>query len=170
MELKKYINEIQDFPKKGISFKDISPILENPKILDQLIDEIITKVDFTKVDKIIGFDARGFLFGPLLSIKTNKPFYMLRKAGKLPGDCNSIEYDLEYGTNILEIQKTAINKGDRVLLIDDLLATGGTAKAGADLVQEIGGIVDTFVTIIELEFLQGRNLLKNIKIVSIAKY
>jgi adenine phosphoribosyltransferase len=170
MDLKEYIRTIEDFPKPGISFKDISPLVSSPDALKELVRLIEEKIDISKIDKIAGFDARGFLFGPLLSVECNIPFVMLRKKGKLPGQCIGVYYDLEYGSNEIEIQVDAISKGERVLLIDDLLATGGTAKAGCQLVEQIGGIVENVVFVIELSFLDGSKKLDNYNVLSLVKY
>ncbi len=170
MDLNNYIRTIQDFPKKGIMFKDISPLVGNPKALNFAIDKIVEMNDFSKIDKIGGFDARGFLFGPLLSIKTGKTFFMIRKKGKLPGKCISESYGLEYGEDAIEIQEDAIEKGDRILLIDDLLATGGTAKAGCNLVEKKGGIIDSIQFIIKLNDIGGVDKLKNYKLKYLLEY
>lgn len=161
MNLKNYIKTVKDFPKKGIEFKDISPILATPEVLEYIIDKIIKNNDFSKIDKIGGFDARGFLFGPLLSIKTKKPFFMIRKKGKLPGITISKNYGLEYGKDTIEMLTDSVKKGDKILLIDDLLATGGTAKAGCELIEEQGGIVESIQFIIKLNNIGGDEKLKN---------
>lgn len=119
MDLKKYINTIEDFPKPGISFKDISPLVSSPDALKEVIRQFKEKFDFSQVDKIAGFDARGFLFGTILSVELDIPFIMIRKKGKLPGDTISLGYDLEYGSNEIEMQKNSINKDEKVLLIDE---------------------------------------------------
>lgn len=170
MELSNYIKTIHDFPSKGIAFKDISPLLANPQALEETINKIIEMNDFSSIDKIGGFDARGFLFGTILAIKTKKPFFMIRKKGKLPGLTLSKNYGLEYGSDSIEIQKNAIENGDNILLIDDLLATGGTAKAGCDLIEELGGNIKIIQFIIELNGLGGREKLSNYDIKFILKY
>lgn len=160
------LRDINDFPKKGIVFKDISPLLANPSEMKELI---IYLADFWKgkIDKIGGFDARGFIFASMLAYEMGLPFFMLRKKGKLPGECIEISYDLEYGSASIELQKDAITSGEKILLIDDLLATGGTAHAGCKLVEEVGGVVSGIQFIIELKDLKGRNLLAGYKTESI---
>lgn len=153
-DIKKHIKDIKDFPKKGIIFKDISPILKNIDLM-----KYITK-EFAKVSKdadiIIGPDARGFLFGVPLAMKINKPFIMVRKKGKLPGEIISFNYELEYGTSTLEILKDSIKKGQKVIIIDDLLATGGTVEAIQKLVISLGAKVIKKLFVIELTFLNGK--------------
>jgi adenine phosphoribosyltransferase len=170
MNLKEYIKTVENFPKKEISFKDISPLVASPNALKEVVRLIKGQVDMSNIDKIVGFDARGFLFGPLLSVECGIPFVMLRKKGKLPGQCVGVNYDLEYGTNSIELQIDAISEGERVLLIDDLLATGGTAKAGCELVEKVGGIVGSLVFVIELGFLDGVKKLDGYNVVSLIEY
>lgn len=160
------LRNIEDFPKPGILFKDISPLLATPKEMKQLIT-YLSGYWKGKVHKIGGFDARGFIFGSLLSYEMNLPFFMLRKKGKLPGACNEVSYDLEYGSASLEVQADAVATGDKVLLIDDLLATGGTALAGCQLVERSGAEVVGVQFIIELGDLSGRKVLGNYNIQSI---
>ncbi len=168
MNLKNYIAEIQDFPKEGISFKDMSPILQNYDALKFTIEQF--KQNIWDIDKIVGLDARGFIFGSILAYEMKKPFVMLRKKWKLPWECENISYDLEYGSNTFEMQKTAIKKWDKVAIIDDLLATGGSAKAACDLVEKLGWKIDSLSFVIELDFLNGRNKFWNKKIISLVKY
>jgi len=170
MDLNNYIKTVMDFPQKGIAFKDISPLLANPNALEFAIDRIIEENDFSNIDKIGGFDARGFLFGTLLSVKTKKPFFMIRKKGKLPGITISENYGLEYGTDTIEILTDAIESGDKVLLIDDLLATGGTAKAGCNLIEKQGGKVEVIQFVIELMGIGGQEKLKDYDVRSLLKY
>jgi len=169
MNLKKYISEIPDFPKPGINFKDMSPILENSAALDFVINSFEMQ-NAWKINKIVGLDARGFIFGSILAYKMKLPFIMLRKAGKLPGECESISYDLEYGSNTFEIQKNAINPWDKIAIVDDLLATGWSAKAAIDLVEKLWGIVESLNFVIELKFLNGREKFGDKKVVSLVKY
>ncbi|NQZ65960.1 MAG: adenine phosphoribosyltransferase [Mycoplasmatales bacterium] len=166
-DIKKYIRDVKDFPKKGIVFKDISPILMNPEIMKYITNELSKYVG--DADIIVGPDARGFLFGIPLSMKTNKPFVMVRKPGKLPGEVISYDYELEYGMNKMEMLKDSIKPGQKVVVVDDLLATGGTAEAIVKLVESAGGIVTKSLFIIELEFLNGKKIL-NTDIVSLVKY
>ncbi len=166
-EIKKYIRDVNDFPKKGIVFKDISPILETPSVMKYITEELSKYVG--DADLIVGPDARGFLFGVPLAMKCNKPFVMVRKPGKLPGDVISFEYELEYGVNKLEILKNSIKPGQKVVIVDDLLASGGTAEAIVKLVESVGGIVTRSLFIIELKFLKGRKVV-NKDVVSLVKY
>ena len=168
MNIKEYIKEVQDFPKEGISFKDIQPILKNPEALNYVIDEFSKHIG--DADVIVAPDARGFLFGVPVAAKTNKPFVMVRKPGKLPGKNVSMEYDLEYGTNTLEMAIDAINPGDKVVVIDDLLATGGTTKAIIDLVEQAGGVIEKLLFVIELSFLDWKALLGDKEVISLLKY
>ena len=169
MDLKKYISEIPDFPKPGINFKDISPILENNEALDFVINSFEMQ-NAWKINKIVGLDARGFIFGSILAYKMKLPFIMLRKKGKLPWECESISYDLEYWNNTFEIQKNSINPWDKIAIVDDLLATGWSAKAAIDLVEKLWGIVESLNFIIELEFLNGREKFGDKKVISLVKY
>jgi len=169
MDLKKYISEIPDFPKKGINFKDMSPILQNSEALEFVINSFEI-VNAWKIDKIVGLDARGFIFGSILAYKMKIPFIMLRKAWKLPGECEEISYDLEYWSNTFEIQKKSINPWDKIAIVDDLLATWGSAKAAIDLVEKLGGIVETLNFVIELEFLNWREKFQDKKVINLVKY
>ncbi|MCK5807332.1 MAG: adenine phosphoribosyltransferase [Mycoplasmataceae bacterium] len=166
-DVKKYLRDVQDFPKPGIVFKDISPILENPDVMKFITKEFAKEVE--GADVIVGPDARGFLFGVPLSMESNKPFVMVRKPGKLPGEVISFEYDLEYGTNTLEILKDSLKKGDKVVVVDDLLATGGTVEAIVKLVNSLGATVIKTLFVVELEFLKGRDKIDS-EVVSIVKY
>lgn len=163
------LQDIPDFPKKGILFKDISPLLANPKEMKQLIGYLAGYWGHhnKKIKKIGGFDARGFVFASALAYEMGLPFFMLRKKGKLPGDCKEVSYDLEYGSASLEVQVDAVAKGERVLLIDDLLATGGTALAGCQLVEQLGGEVVGIQFIVELGDLPGRKVLADYNVKSI---
>ncbi|ADE19660.1 adenine phosphoribosyltransferase [Mycoplasma crocodyli] len=168
MNLKQYIREVNDFPKKGIIFQDISPLLANGEALNYTIT---TMANICKdVDIIVGPDARGFLFGTPVAAFLKKPFIMVRKPNKLPGEVVSMNYDLEYGSNTLEIQKGFVKKGQTVAIVDDVLATGGTTKAIIKLLESQGAIVKKIVLLMELEFLNGRELFnKNIEINSLIK-
>ena len=169
MDLKKYITEIPDFPKKGIKFKDISPLLANNKALEFVINSF-ELANAWKIDKIIWLDARGFIFGSILAYKMKLPFIMLRKKGKLPGKCEEISYDLEYWSNTFEVQKNAIKLWDRIAIVDDLLATWGSAKAAVDLVEKLGWNVESLNFVIELESLKWREKFWNKKLISLIKY
>jgi adenine phosphoribosyltransferase len=169
-DLKQYIRDVPDFPKKGIIFKDITTLLKNPVALKLTLDILYDKVKDLKIDKVVGIEARGFIFGALLAEKLNAGFVPLRKPGKLPAPVFQQTYELEYGTDTIEIHKDAIGKGDRVLLHDDLLATGGTAKAACELIEKIDGKMVHALFIIELSFLNGREKLKNYKVDSLINY
>lgn len=168
MNIEKHIRDIKDFPKPGIIFKDISPLLADAKAMNYTVEKM---AEYCKnVDVIVGPDARGFLFGTPVANSLKKPFVMIRKANKLPGEVETVNYDLEYGSNTLEIQKGLIRPGDTVAIIDDVLATGGTIDAMIKLIESQGGIVKKIVLLIELEFLNGRNSFdKSIEITSLVK-
>ncbi|MDD2907188.1 MAG: adenine phosphoribosyltransferase [Candidatus Gracilibacteria bacterium] len=168
MDYKKYIREVVDFPIKGINFKDISTLLQNPVVFSKTIDDLSEKIG--DIDVIVGLDARGFVFGGVLAYKLNKPFVMVRKSGKLPYKTISVDYKLEYGKNTFELNIDALKPGNKVAIIDDLLATGGTAKAACELVEKLGGIVESINFIIDLTFLNGKDKLKNYKINSLVEY
>ena len=160
MKIEDYIRDVSDFPKPGILFKDITPLLGNHKAFiscaDQLVDLIPKNVN---IDKVIGIEARGFIMGSLIAERLKAGFVPVRKKGKLPNDVRSKRYGLEYGEDTLEIHIDAITAGGNVLIHDDVLATGGTAKAVCDLVKELGGVVVQCNFIIELDFLKGRDKL-----------
>jgi len=168
MNLKNYIVEIQDFPKEWISFKDMSPILQNSEALFYVIQQF--KQNIWNIDKIVWLDARWFIFGSILAYDMKVPFVMLRKKWKLPWECESISYDLEYGSNTFEIQKNAIQKWDKIAIVDDLLATWWSAKAACDLVEKLGWEVESLNFVIELEFLNGKEKFWNKKVNSLVKY
>ena len=168
--LKEIIRDIKDFPKPGIVFKDITTLLKDPDALSETADMLFEYTRGHRIDKVVGIDSRGFIFGGLLANKLHKGFVPVRKPGKLPADTIQAAYQLEYGRNILEIHKDAIQPGDRVLIHDDLLATGGTAKATCALIEQLGGKVEMITFIIELAFLQGRNVLSSYDVHSIVQY
>jgi adenine phosphoribosyltransferase len=170
--LKNTIRDVHDFPKPGIVFKDITPILENPVLCTEITDEFIRKLGNTPIDAIVGIESRGFLFGILLAQKLSKPFILVRKAGKLPGATISCEYALEYGTATVEMHSNSIRKGWNVLIHDDLLATGGTAWAAAELIRQQQAKVAGFAFVVELDFLNGKAKLAGISenIVSLIHY
>jgi adenine phosphoribosyltransferase len=157
--LKEAIRDVADFPKPGIMFKDITPILNDNTLCDDIVDETVKRLQGIKIDAIAGIESRGFLFGFLLAQKLRVPFIPVRKAGKLPYQTISYTYNLEYGTATIEVHTDALKPGDNVLIHDDLLATGGTAIAAAELVKQLGGIVAGYSFIVELEFLNGRDSL-----------
>jgi adenine phosphoribosyltransferase len=170
MNIKKYIKDIPDFPKEGIVFKDISPLLNDVDAFRYVIHTITNRYQGNKKpNKVVGMDARGFIFGSAVAFHLAVPFVMVRKAGKLPGDCISINYDLEYGSNTFEIQEDAINENDKCLIVDDLLATGGSAKAVGELINQLGGTITALECVVELQFLNGKDVL-NFPVRSQAKY
>jgi adenine phosphoribosyltransferase len=156
MSLKKYVRDIQDFPKEGIVFKDITPLLIDAKARKECLEILVSAVKDKKIDKVIGVESRGFFFGILLAQELNVGFVPVRKPNKLPFDTISASYDLEYGTDTLEIHTDAIQKGERVLIHDDVLATGGTAKAVCELVERLGGVIVQCNFLMEITFLNGR--------------
>jgi len=170
VNLKELIRTISDFPKPGIQFKDVESIVENPAAFSYVIDRFSSALKSHQVDKILALDARGFLFGAALAHQEKLPLVMARKKGKLAGDCVSESYALEYGDAEVELQKTAVSSGDRVLIVDDLLATGGTAKAAAALVAKVGGDVALFAFVIELDDLNGREQLGNVDVLSLVSF
>ena len=161
MDLKKYIRSIPDYPKKGILFRDITTLIKNPdafKFTNKKIIEIAKKIDF---DKVAAIESRGFIFASTVSYELNKPFILLRKKNKLPADTFSVDFELEYGTATIEVHKDSIEKEDNVLIIDDLIATGGTAEASAKLIEMSGGNVSGFIFVINLFDLGGCEKLQN---------
>jgi adenine phosphoribosyltransferase len=160
MNLDAFLRDVPDFPKPGIVFKDISPLLADPKALGTAIDRMADFVDGTKIDRLCAIESRGFLFGTPLALKFDVPFTPIRKPGKLPWKTYSEEYDLEYGSDMLEIHADGIHKGEDVLLVDDVLATGGTMQAACRLVEQLGGTVIGCVFLLELTALQGRKKLQ----------
>lgn len=156
MDLKKYIRDIQGFPKEGIVFKDITPLLIDSNARKECLEVLVSTVKDKKIDKVIGVESRGFFFGMLLADELRAGFVPVRKPNKLPFDTISASYDLEYGTDTLEIHTDAIQKGDRVLIHDDVLATGGTAKAVCELVEKLGGVIVQCNFLMEITFLNGR--------------
>ena len=153
-DLDKVIRNVPDFPKPGIQFKDITPLFSKPDLIERVVENFTNKYK-DEVDVVVGVESRGFLFGVPLALQLGVPFVLARKAGKLPADKISHTYDLEYGTSTLEMHSDSIKEGQRVVVIDDLLATGGTACATAALVHELGGTVVSFAFVIALDFLKG---------------
>jgi adenine phosphoribosyltransferase len=170
MDLKDKIRVIDGFPKEGISFKDITTLLQDGEALKLTIDKIVEHLKDKNVDLIVGPEARGFLFGVPVAYAMGIGFVPIRKPGKLPYDTMKVEYDLEYGTDSLEIHKDSIKPGQRVAIVDDLLATGGTVSAVAKLVEEVGGEVVSLDFVIELTDLNGREKIDNYDIMSIVQY
>ena len=168
--LRELIREVPDFPKPGINFYDITTLLKHPEGLKNTVDALAAEYEGTRVDAVLGVEARGFIFAPALAYHLGTGFVPVRKPRKLPAECASISYDLEYGQDTLEIHRDAIGNGHRVLIADDLLATGGTAKAVVDLVEQLGGKVVGLVFVVELEFLSGRKKLEGYEVKSLIKY
>lgn len=170
MNLKEYIRNVKDFPKQGIMFRDITTLLKNPDAMKYTSEKLFEFAKELKVDKVVGIESRGFIFGSILSDKLNAGFVPVRKPGKLPAEKEQATYQLEYGTDSLEIHKDAIKQGDNVLIHDDLLATGGTMEAVCKMIEKLGGNVVQISFIIELTFLNGREKLKNYDVKSIVQY
>jgi adenine phosphoribosyltransferase len=170
MELTKYIRDIVDFPKEGIVFKDITPLLKAPEAVASVISSFEEKFKSAGVEAIVGIESRGFIFGIVLAQKMGLPFIPVRKPGKLPAETVSASYELEYGTDSVEIHKDALAKGQKVLIVDDLLATGGTAAATTELIEKIGAEVAGIAFVIELGFLNGRAKLDSYDILSLINY
>ena len=169
-QLKKLIREVPDFPKKGILFYDITTLLKDKAGFATLIDLFSEHYIGRQIDLILGMEARGFIFGPALAYRLNAGFVPVRKPGKLPAATARVEYELEYGSNVLEVHKDAIQKGQRVLIVDDLLATGGTAEATARLVKSLGGEIAGLAFVVELDFLKGRDKLQAHDVFSLLHY
>lgn len=169
MELKDTIRAIEDYPKKGVIFRDITTLLKDKEAFKKAVDEMAEKID-KDVDKIIGIEARGFIFGAALAYKLEKGFVPVRKPGKLPWDKVSESYELEYGEDSIEIHKDAIEAGEKIVIVDDLLATGGTSKACINLVEKLKGEVSSAIFLVELEDLKGREILSGTRVESIIKY
>ena len=159
MDLKDYIRSIQDYPKKGILFRDITTLIKNEKAFKECVNQIVDKTKNFKVDKIAAIESRGFVFASAVSYILNKPFILFRKKNKLPAETHSVDFQLEYGTATMEVHKDSIEENDSVLIIDDLVATGGTAEAAAKLVEISKGSVSGFIFIINLFDLGGYNKL-----------
>ena len=161
MDLKKHIRSIPDYPKKGILFRDITTLIKNAEAFKYTNDKIIEISEKIKFDKVAAIESRGFVFASTVSYKLKKPFVLLRKKNKLPSETHSVDFELEYGKATIEVHKDSINKGEKVLIIDDLIATGGTAEAAAKLIKISGGEVAGFIFVINLFDLPGNKLLKD---------
>ena len=168
--LKAYIRNIPDFPKPGIQFKDITPLVKNPMMLRLAINQLIHPFLGEKITAIVGMEARGFIFGSLAAWEMGVSFVPLRKPGKLPYDIQSVSYDLEYGSTSLEVHTDALDSNDNVLLVDDLIATGGTAAASCQLIEKLGAKVCACAFVIELDDLNGRELLSQYRVHSLIHY
>ena len=170
MNLKDKISEYPNFPKKGILFRDFSPILKDPSALSEIADEFSKYFHTKDIDVFAGIESRGFILACILAARYKKGMMMIRKAGKLPGKTVKLSYTIEYGKDTIEIQKDSIEKGQKVLICDDLLATGGTAKAAAKLIEKVGGKITGFAFIIELTDLNGIKGISNYNCKSLVKY
>ena len=168
--LKAHIRNIPDFPKPGIQFKDITPLVKNPAILRLAVHQLIHPFLGEDITAVVGMEARGFIFGSLAAWEMGISFVPLRKPGKLPYDIQSVSYDLEYGSASLEVHTDALDSNDRVLLVDDLIATGGTAVASCQLVEKLGAEVSACAFVIELDELNGRELLSKYRVHSLIHY
>ena len=169
-ELKKLIREIPDYPKPGILFYDLTTLLKDPQGFHSLVDKLCEHYNGRKVDLVAGIEARGFIFAPALAYRLGAGFIPVRKPKKLPAKVSSVTYQLEYGTDQLDIHHDAVQKGQRVLLCDDLLATGGTAAAAVQLIKQLGGEVAGAAFAVELSFLNGRAKLPSVDVFSLLKY
>lgn len=170
MELRPFIRDVPDFPKKGILFKDICPLLQSPKAFSQAVDDFARRFKDRRVDVVVGIESRGFIFGAALAYKMGTAFVPVRKVGKLPSEVIQESYALEYGNSTVEMHRDAIVPGQRVLLVDDLLATGGTMSAAVNLVKRLGGEVIGTAFLVELTFLDGRKALSGQEVVSLIQY
>ncbi|MCG2430870.1 adenine phosphoribosyltransferase [Aequorivita xiaoshiensis] len=170
MNLSKYIRNIEDFPKAGVRFKDITPLLANPDATVYCLQQLVALLEDEKIDKVVGIESRGFFFATLLAKELKAGFVPIRKPGKLPFNTLKEPYELEYGMDALEIHEDAIKKGERVLLHDDVLATGGTARAACKLIENLGGEIVQCNFLLEIAFLKGVQKLKNQNVKSLLKY
>lgn len=165
-----HIRDIPDFPKKGIQYKDITPLLIDPKVMQETLEALIKPLIGQKIDKVVGVEARGFLFGILLAKELNAGFVPMRKPGKLPYDTLDAKYDLEYGSDSIQVHTDAILPGEKVLMHDDVLATGGTAAAACSLIERLGGEVVACNFLLELSSLKGRDKLKDYTVQTLVSY
>ncbi len=170
MDIEKYIREVEDFPRKGVLFKDITPLLANHEAFSLCAQELLRLTEMQQIDKVAGIESRGFFFAPLLANELQAGFVPIRKSGKLPADTIKQPYSLEYGMDALEIHEDAIQKGDRVLLHDDVLATGGTARAACKLIEKLGGTIVQCNFLIELEYLKGAEKLRKYEVRALLTY
>jgi adenine phosphoribosyltransferase len=168
--LDSFIRDVPDFPAKGIVFKDITPLLQNPQAMQRASEELLDLLPVTRIHKVVGIESRGFIFGSLLAQRLGAGFVPVRKSGKLPAQTISEAYALEYGTDVLEIHQDAIQSGDHVLIHDDLLATGGTAAASCKLIEKLGGTIVQLSFLIELSFLNGREKLTSYSVSTLLSY
>ena len=168
--IKEIIRDVPDFPTEGIIFKDITPVLQDPKAFRRVVRDMTGIVRAMKPQLIVGIESRGFILGAPIALELGAGFVPVRKKGKLPADTICAEYALEYGTNVVEIHRDAISRGQRVVIVDDLLATGGTAAAAVQLAEELGGQVMGLVFLVELAFLNGRKKLEGRRVETLVRY
>jgi len=170
MDLKPYIRDIPDFPQRGILFRDITPLLQDPEVFRFVVDRFAEEYGDARLSAVVAIESRGFLFGAPLAQNLGIALVPVRKAGKLPAAHISVEYSLEYGTSQLDIHEDALKRGDNALIVDDLLATGGTANAAAKLVELLGAKVHAMAFVVELTFLNGRDRLRDYEVLSLVTY
>lgn len=170
IRLENYVRDIEDFPQKGVLFKDITPLLQDPIAYRTAMERLAAHYAGAGIEMVVGVESRGFIFGAPLAYLLNCGFVPVRKFGKLPGQTASVEYALEYGTNIVEVHTDAIKPGQRVLIVDDLLATGGTVSAAMELVQRLGGHIAGIAFLVELTFLKGRERMGDHDVFALIKY
>jgi adenine phosphoribosyltransferase len=170
LDLRSFIRDVPDFPQPGVLFRDITPLLNDPAAYRYVIDELARRTGALSPDAIVGIESRGFLFGAPVAYQLGLPFVPVRKAGKLPAERMSVEFALEYGQSQLDIHADALERGQRVVIVDDLLATGGTAAAAAKLVQLLGASVAAIAVLVELAFLPGRDRLSGHQIIALVRY
>jgi len=170
LDLKQYIRDVPDFPQEGIIFKDITTLLQSPEAFKYVIDRLVDEYKDKGIEGIVAMDARGFIFGAPLAYQMGVPFILGRKPGKLPAECISASYALEYGTDSLEMHTDSISAGQKILIVDDLLATGGTMSAVVQLVEKLGGVIAGIAFVVELTFIPGRDRIGNYPILSLVQY
>jgi len=170
IDLAKTIRDVPDFPVKGVLFKDITTLLKDPAAFHEAIERLVAPYRDQQIDLVAGIESRGFIFGSVMAYLLGTGYVPIRKPGKLPADAERLEYALEYGTDAVEVHKDAIAPGDRVLLVDDLLATGGTASASAHLIEKLGGEVAGIAFLIDLTFLHGRDKLKGYDVFAVIEF
>lgn len=169
-KIENYIRDIKDFPKEGIIYKDITPLLQDPGATRQALEAFLARLEGERIDKVVGIESRGFFFATLLAQELNAGFVPVRKPGKLPYETFQESYSLEYGKDTLEVHRDAIKKGEKVLLHDDVLATGGTAAAACKLVEKLGGEIVQCNFLMDLDFLKGKEKISSYKVVSLVSY
>ena len=170
MDLKNWIRDVPDYPQPGILFRDLTPLWKSPEAFNYTIDSLAEQYERSEIDAVAGIESRGFIFGVPLALKLGFPFIPFRKENKLPPEVIGVDYELEYGSGRMEMCADALEPGDRILVIDDLLATGGTAAAAASLIEKVGGEVLAMAFVVELEALKGRELLQDHKVDSLVTY